>query len=523
MPAGEPVQFWHNTELANPTAVYVDLLPPMGRGPHLRLSHGWLNGTLQAAFTPAAAAPAIQHAVGRIVAPPPRQDQWPLVLPEPQIRFSKGRREAKPIRLGPKRFPAHFVRTPLAAPPELSLILVRWGGEHAVGAGCDGDGGWGRWGCPPSDEYMQALVELGVLSHPPLQSQGGGPGNVEVLSLFVSNSQEVLSLIQIAPWLAHNLRGKRKACFWMLWPAEWEDTGDSDYAGYVDRRALFLAMRACEEAGLKTGFPHPADLYEVITSKSWMASLCMLPQARLPAATLVSKGSVSCDSRKAAKEALAALDHIKRICPFQTAPGEPPAPSRVNAAGVKKGVVKLGWSWEGRYVCVFQSEEQLASRLEELLGDKGCLATTAIVQEWVDFDFEMRLYILPPGDWVPGQRLEPTKIECNSWNGFGDEGRPQFFKKMTEAMCLSAWEQDEAALRSAKEKAIDIAQFLLAWMLTMHSEMVPMIRLDFMLKRLGPGQARVVFGEYCEMGACCLAWEEGPPTIWRAAVDAVLR
>ena len=63
------------------------------------------------------------------------------------------------------------------------------------------------------------------------------------------------------------------------------------------------------------------------------------------------------------------------------------------------------------------------------------------------------------------------------------------------------------------------SQSLIAKLLTLHDEPVPMIRMDWMLKRLAPGKAQVVFGEYCEMGACCLKWEAGPPKIWRAALD----
>ena len=37
-----------------------------------------------------------------------------------------------------------------------------------------------------------------------------------------------------------------------------------------------------------------------------------------------------------------------------------------------------------------------------------------------------------------------------------------------------------------------------------------------------PSPKQVVFGEYCEMGACCLKWEDGPPQIWRAALDFAL-
>jgi len=195
----------------------------------------------------------------------------------------------------------------------------------------------------------------------------------------------------------------------------------------------------------------------------------------------------------------------------------------VNADGVKKGVVKLGWSWEGRFVLSFEGVEQLRDRLLEMAQYAGCTASSIIVQEWVDFDFEMRLYLLPPPEWAPGQKLAPVKVECNSWAGFSGEGRPHTFKKLTREACLEWWEDDEAALASATEQATQTAQGLLAWLLTIDAEPVPMIRMDFMLSRLGPGKSRVVFGEYCEMGACCLAWEEGPPTIWRAALDYALR
>jgi len=184
--------------------------------------------------------------------------------------------------------------------------------------------------------------------------------------------------------------------------------------------------------------------------------------------------------------------------------------------------VKLGWSWEGRFVAAFDGEEQLARCLTELLTYTGCFASTCVVQEWVDFDFEMRLYFLPPQDWSPTQKIAPQKFECNAWAGFSQEGRPHSFRKLTEAACLTRWDQDAEAMASARAQAVEVSQYLLAWLLTMDARPVPMIRLDFMVRRIGPGKARVIFGEYCEMGACCLAWEDGPPTIWRAALDSML-
>ena len=37
----------------------------------------------------------------------------------------------------------------------------------------------------------------------------------------------------------------------------------------------------------------------------------------------------------------------------------------------------------------------------------GCAA-----QEWVDFDFEMRLYFLPPPEWPKQHPIEPRMIQC---------------------------------------------------------------------------------------------------------------
>ena len=101
-------------------------------------------------------------------------------------------------------------------------------------------------------------------------------------------------------------------------------------------RWRFSAMRGCEAVGIRSLFPHPADQYELITSKSWMATLCVHPGAFLPAATLVSKGSVKIDAAAAAESALRTLHHIRRMNPQPVEPGDPPAPSVVNQNGIQK-------------------------------------------------------------------------------------------------------------------------------------------------------------------------------------------
>merc|ERR1719476_1284457 len=143
----------------------------------------------------------------------------------------------------------------------------------------------------------------------------GHEQNVEIFHLFVKSSIDTWNVSGKVSSLSSILRGKKRTMFWMLWPAEWEDTGDPDFACYVERQAMFAAMRACEACGLSSGFPHPADQFELITSKSWMATLSVHPGARLPAAVLVGKDRVVNDLPGAAKSALAGLQHIRRLNP----------------------------------------------------------------------------------------------------------------------------------------------------------------------------------------------------------------
>lgn len=477
------------------------------------LSHGWLNGTLEQPFDPSKLDPS-------------RQDTWPLVTPQQNLQFVD--RYGKPVvgAANPQR--VMRVRQVSKDLPQLSLAFVRWGGHYSkwMDEQEENDGDWGKYGSPPSDEYMGHLVNLGLMAHPRLAPKDAHP-TFELHHIIVASSKDCWEITSSAPQIKAILRGVKKSLFWMLWPAEWEDNSDPDFACYVERQAYFASMRACEALGLRSGFPHPADLFEHITSKSWMATLSLNPRAFLPAATLVSKGSVNQNAERAAQLAINALNHIRSVNPFPVEAGDPAAPSEINKDGVKKGVVKLGWSWENRFVVTFTTPKQLEARLKEMMNQESCLASYCIVQEWVDFDFEMRQYFLPPSEWPTKGPIQPTMIQCNAW-GPPDDTKAvgvsrASFSKVSEENVLQRWQQDAAAWTMAKEKGTQIAQFLLAYLLSFEHQPVPMIRLDFMVKRIGPGKARVVFGEYCEMGACCLGWVQGPPTIWRAALDACLR
>lgn len=84
-------------------------------------------------------------------------------------------------------------------------------------------------------------------------------------------------------------------------------------------------------------------LHQVTVFCSTPSGVCLIQRriaasagAFLPAATLVSKGSVKIDAAKAAETALRTLHHIRRMNPYPAEPGDPPAPSVVNQNGIQK-------------------------------------------------------------------------------------------------------------------------------------------------------------------------------------------
>lgn len=504
------IQFFHKIDLTDPKAHFVERLG--STKPPLLQSHGWLDGAL--------ANGTLEQAMQGYN--PSDESTWPVVVPRQDIIFVD--RYHKKVVPQPVRVPLERLRPPATQQPELSVVFIRWGGGHRIGEDTSEeslatDGGWGVYGAPPSDWYMDAVVNKGVLQYPGLSNAIPGGPSCEVLSLFLSCTDDMKRLATDASSFTSGLRGVKQASFWMLWPADWDaDWEEEGYEAYVERRILFASMRGLEAAGVRSSFPHPGDLYEHITSKAWMATVCQEPKARLPSAVLVDRQAIMKDPAKEATDALKRLEAIRQTSVFSDSGG----PSVVNKEVLKKGAVKIGWSWEAKYVWFFNSPNELASCLYEMIRLPGCLSDTCIVQEWVDFDFEVRLFFFPSRDWAPPAILHPKHYEYTSWSTGAGARKPGSFTKPGRPEVLERWDGDATALDLAHAQAEEAAQFLIARLLTVHPVPIPMIRLDFMCKRLGPGQVQVAFGEYCECGACCLQWNEGPPTVWKACLDYAL-
>ena len=166
---GEPIQFFHEIDMADPRAPFIYRSGPARERPagpapgQMLQSHGWLDGGLLAGSLAEAAAKFV----------PADRSTWPVCVPSPALAFVD--RYGKP--LPSQAVPVHLdkIRAPTAEPPRLSLVLVRWGGSRRIGE-CDdpaaeGDGGWGQFGCPPCDWYINGVINTGCGQPPPSRPQ----------------------------------------------------------------------------------------------------------------------------------------------------------------------------------------------------------------------------------------------------------------------------------------------------------------------------------------------------------------
>ena len=233
----------------------------------------------------------------------------------------------------------------------------------------------------------------------------------EIVSCFIQNSQE-LSKLQ-TPLMKSLLTGKYVGAHYYLWPIGFDD--GHDYPGYVERDALFALLGYNECAGIPTRFPHNTHMYKFFASKEWTCNMCLNYNLKTPLTTKVPRSLVATDANKAAKVAIAALSDMAKARSKFPGFADDPFYKNHNVTGVNKGVAKLGRSWEALDVRRWKDEETLARALVDLAEQQGSRMEFVLVQEWVDFDIEVRNYIvhanladaeslLPKGELLLAQR-----------------------------------------------------------------------------------------------------------------------
>lgn len=389
--------------------------------------------------------------------------------------------------------------------PCLTLLHVRWGGEQPVNPVTEGAGGWGQIGSTPSDNYINGLEEHIF--------QTLGP-TYEILSVFFQGSEELAKISP--PLLRHLMKGQHVGALYFMWPIAFQD--GHQFPAYVDRARLFELMVSMEATGIPTRFPHPSHLYRIFTSKEWTAQMCLHPILRVPLTTQVARQAVAVDPAKAASTAMAALQRLSEVRAAWN--GHMGVAQEVKP--VQSGVAKLGWSWEAMDVTAWRNKQELTAALVQLTEQPGSLVDLVFVQEWVEFDVEMRHFVVEP-DLLRPETCKPKKIIYTVFKS-KEQGSFRNFDRYDRARCLQAcFKNDDAALADAERQAEELIQRWLEWLQAQTHELPVVCRFDIMARRTAPGRATVTTGELTELGGCFLGWPEGPQTVFAAMVRSCFR
>jgi hypothetical protein len=378
--------------------------------------------------------------------------------------------------------------------PLLSMVHVRWGGEYTVDPVTEGVGGWGQIGSTPSDNFINGFDEHVF--------QGLGP-RYETHSIFIQNSHE---LDKIVPHLMRSLaRGLHRAAFYFMWPIAFQD--GHEYSGYVEREYLIRVMTQMESAGFPTRFTHPVNLYKVFASKEWTAQMCLTPDYCVPLTTMVPRQLIVSDPMRAAQTAHNALQKLAEARDAWAGTGQ--------RTKINKGVCKLGWSWEARDVMSWESQEEIRKALAYLGEQPGSYVDQVFCQEWVDFDVEMRHFVVEPdpnnhATWKP-RKIVYTVFQGNQGNCFRN-----FDRFDRNGAIEKKFAGDEAAMAHAEKLAQQLIKYWLIWLQAQCCELPILTRFDILAKRVGPGRAVVYTGELTELGGCFLGWQDGPKVVFRA-------
>eukprot|EP00928_Gymnodinium_smaydae_P061621 TRINITY_DN45662_c0_g1_i1.p1 TRINITY_DN45662_c0_g1~~TRINITY_DN45662_c0_g1_i1.p1 ORF type:complete len:538 (+),score=137.26 TRINITY_DN45662_c0_g1_i1:70-1683(+) len=388
--------------------------------------------------------------------------------------------------------------------PRLTLFQIRWGGEHPVNPVTEGAGGWGQIGSTPSDNYINGLENHIFATIGP---------TYEIISVFFQSSAE---LQRISPALLRSMaHGERVGALYFMWPIIFQD--GHEFPAYVEKQKLFQLMVEMEGHGIPTRFPHHSHLYRVFASKEWTAQMCLHPLLQVPLTTMVSRQAIASDPAKAAANAIKALANLAQA--RTTLNGEMGQQAR---AAPVKGVAKLGWSWEAMDVQAWRQKQDLQGALTSLIEQPGSLVEQCFVQEWVDFDVEIRHFVVEP-DFNDPESLKPKKRIYTVFKS-KEGGSFRNFDKYDRKGCLNqTFQNDEAALADAERQADALIVRWLHWLQAQTHELPVVTRFDILVKRTGTGTASIMTGELTELGGCFLGWPEGPQVVFSAMLRSCLK
>ena len=119
-------------------------------------------------------------------------------------------------------------------------------------------------------------------------------GSISNLStkVYIERSEDLRKFADTAQLILAGhpvMRCQRQAAMYFLYPTNFEENstpfvevGSDGGAAFVHTEELLFTMRTVERLGVKTAFPHPSDLYEILAGKTWTFNLTFAPEYRVP-------------------------------------------------------------------------------------------------------------------------------------------------------------------------------------------------------------------------------------------------
>jgi len=266
-------------------------------------------------------------------------------------------------------------------------------------------------------------------------------------------------------------------------------------------------MISMEASGVSTRFTHPSHLYKVFASKEWTAQMCLMPEFKVPLTSMIPRQVIACDVVRAAQVAYNAMQKL--------AEGRDVFAGRKPGTAINKGVCKLGWSWEARDVMSWTNTEEIKQALQYLGEQPGSHMDSVFIQEWVDFDVEMRCFVVEPHPDHPAS-WKPRKIVYTVFQGNEGNCFRSFMRWDRAGAIANKFNGDEEAMAMAERLSEELIAKWIYWFQAQSAELPIFTRFDILAKHTGPGQASVHTGELTELGGCFLGWQEGPKTVFRA-------
>jgi len=423
-------------------------------------------------------------------------------------------------------FPEKYVRRDLdgkktlaATVPTLAILTFRWGGLNEIVAPAQ----WGETGSSVSDIFIDSYCD---------HFQQHISTDYEVWTVYIEDKSDMEKLadsIHLIFNRHHPLRRARKVCaMYHLYPTGFEEhcvptgeTGGDGGAALVDQKAFFRMMQAVERAGIPSRFPHDSGFYELLASKRWTYYMALVPHLQLPATIALPRMLIEQNGGDCKQAAFAAH---KALCAVRRKQREMRGEPISEGDTIARGVAKLGFSWEALDVKYWEGQRGLETAIsqltqtieisDELTGQPHDLENL-IVQEFVDHDLELRLYVVN-GEVETTIFTKFCKIKSN--NEFGD------FKEAFTAMDAAQWIGGElGTLQDGERQCREITAHWMDWVRMQTAQTPPGIRFDFFVGRSSePGKAIVRTLEICELGFSMLGKKGLPKKVFSAMLRACL-